>query len=85
MHPYILEAVAREQIAHMHAVAAAHRLTREAAEGRARTPRKHRRVAVRRNHRVELVWPDGVSSVVELPRQSQSARNQGRGLAGSRR
>jgi hypothetical protein len=85
MHPYILEAVARERIADMHAVAAAYRLAREAAGGRAPAQRKHRSLAIRRRHRVELVWPDGVSSVVELPRQSAPADGQRRGLAGSRR
>jgi hypothetical protein len=84
MHPYMLEGVARERIADMHRVAAAHRLVREAAAGEVRAPRT-RWIGGRRHHRVELVWPDGVSSVVELPRTSVSARHEGRGLAGSRR
>jgi hypothetical protein len=47
MHPYILETVARERIADMHAVASAHRLARDAAEGRARVRRKRRQIATR--------------------------------------
>lgn len=84
MHPYILEAVARERIADMHAVAAKHRLAREAAAARgARRP--SRSLSGRRHHRFELVWPDGVRSLVELPRQSAPAEDHKRGLAGSRR
>lgn len=82
MHPYILELVARERMADMHATAANYRLKREAAAGRAaRKSRTSRSVS----DRVELTWPDGVSSVVELPQQSAPAHSQGRGLAGSRR
>ena len=83
MHPYMLEGVARERIADWHRVAAAHRLVRDAAAGEARAPRT--RWIGRRHHRVELVWPDGVSSVVEVPPTSVSARHEGRGLADSRR
>jgi len=84
MHPYMLEGVARERIADMLRVAAGPRLVREAAAGEIRAPRK-RWIGGRRQHRVELVWPDGVSSVVELRRSSESARHEGRGLADSRR
>jgi hypothetical protein len=84
MHPYILEAVARERIADMHRAAAKHSLAREAAAARAARRRQTSRpVSGWRHHTVELVWPDGVSSVVELP--SVPAEGQGRGLAGSRR
>jgi hypothetical protein len=88
MHPYILEAVAKERIADMHAVAAAHRLAREAAAGRGRAARKHRAIsamASRRHRKVELVWPDGVTTVVELSQQSSLADGERHGLAGSRR
>jgi len=88
MHPYIMAAVAREHIADMHRTAAAYQLARDAAAGHARPPRRRRMswlVPGRRGHRVELVWPDGVSSVVELPRPSGPARREGRGLAGMRR
>jgi hypothetical protein len=84
MHPYILEAVARERTADMLAVAAKHRLAREAA-GHTQARRRHLPVVSRRQHSIELVWPDGIRSVVELPRQSEPARTRGRGLAGSRR
>jgi len=84
MHPYILEAEAREKIADMHRVAAAHQRAREAAAGHAQTQRKGR-ISRRQPHRVELVWPDGVSSVVEVPQQSVPAHTEGRGLAGTRR
>jgi hypothetical protein len=83
MHPYMLEGVARERIADWHRAAAAHRLVSEA-DRDVRAPRA-RWIGGRRHHGVELVWPDGVSSVVELPRSAMSARNEGRGLAGSRR
>ena len=88
MHPYMLEGVAREKIADMHRVAAAHQLARDAATDDARAPRRRLMswlTSGRRQHRVELVWPDGVSSVVELPRQSTPARHEGRGLTGIRR
>jgi hypothetical protein len=85
MHPYILEAVARERIADMHAAAAKYRLKKEAAAARAaRGRRASWSIAGWRHHRVELVWPDGVASVVEVPRQSAPA-NEDRGLAGTRR
>jgi len=85
MHPYILEAVAKERIAHIQAVAAKQRLAREAS-GHSRARRRHHLAAVgRRQHSIELVWPDGVSSVVELPGPSEPARTRGRGLADSRR
>jgi len=84
MHPYITEAVARERIADMHRAAAAHRLARQAAAARAETQRE-RRESRRQPHRVELIWPDGVSTVVEVPQQSVPAHADGRGLTSSRR
>ncbi|MBO0833202.1 MAG: hypothetical protein J2P28_08165 [Actinobacteria bacterium] len=88
MHPYIAEALAQDRIAEMHSVAARYRLAKEAAGGAVRAPGKRRRSLLptgRRQGRVELVWPDGITSVVELSEQSAATTAQGCGLAGSRR
>lgn len=86
MHPYMAEAIARQQVADWHSAAAQSWLARDAADGRA--PRRRRLtwpLFGRRYRRVELVWPDGVCSVVSAPRPAASADHHVRGLTGSRR
>ena len=88
MNPHLTEALAEERIADMRRQAAAHRLA--AGAGPARTARGSsalrrsagrliRSFGGRRYRQVELVWPDGVCSVV--PAQSD---DQPRPFAGSR-
>jgi hypothetical protein len=77
MHPTISELIVRQRIAEMHSAAAARRQAREAAASQPE--------GLPRRDRVELVWPDGVSSVVELPSESAHGAGRGRGLASSKR
>ena len=86
MNPYVTPSVAQAVIADRLAAAEAYRLARAARAGR--TSRKTRLswpLPGRRHHRVELMWPDGVCSVVSAPEPPASQRSQARGLAGSRR
>ena len=84
MNPYVTPQVAQTIMADRLAAAEAYRRAKAARDGR--TSRKNRltwHLAGRRYRRVELMWPDGVRSVVSAP--EQSAGDQARGLAGSRR
>jgi hypothetical protein len=86
MNPYVTSLVAQAVVADKLAAAEAYRRGRAARVGR--TSRKTRLsfpLPGRRYHRVELRWPDGVSSVVGAPEQPTSPGSQARGLAGSRR
>jgi len=86
MNPYVTPQVAETVIADRLAAAEAYRRAKAARVGR--TSRKTRTswpLHGRRYRRVELMWPDGVCSVVSTQESSASAGNQVRGLAGSRR
>ena len=87
MNPYILEGVAREQIADWQATATNYRLAKDATASRGRAPRPRWlswTTAGRRHDSVELVWPDGVSSIIEVPRQPQRDDMAASGLANRR-
>jgi hypothetical protein len=86
MNPYVTPMVAQTVIADRLAAAETYRRAKAARGGRRswklqlswpQTGRWHRRV--------ELTWPDGVRTVVEVPRQSQPGDEAARGLAGNRR
>ncbi len=88
MMPQLTQALAAERIAQMHREAAADRLAAAAGPGHAaaaaglllrRAGRLVRPLGGRRYRRIELVWPDGVCSVV--PAESD---DQPRPFAGSR-
>lgn len=86
MNPYVTPAVAESIIADKLASAEAYRRARAARLGR--TTRKARLslpLPGRRYRHVELMWPDGVRSVVSAPEPPASPGNHARGLAGSRR
>lgn len=86
MNPYVTPQVAEAVIADRLAAAEAYRRAKAARVGR--TSRKMRTswpLPGRRYRRVELMWPDGVCSVVGAPEPPASAGHQARGLAGSRR
>jgi hypothetical protein len=86
MNPYVTPSVAESIIADRLASAEAYRRARAARLGR--TSRKARLslpLPGRRYRHVELMWPDGVRSVVSAPEPPASPGNQARGLAGSRR
>jgi hypothetical protein len=86
MNPYVTPAVAQVVIADRLAAAEAYRLAKAARVGRtSRKLRPSRSLPGRRHGRVELTWPDGVRSVVEVPRQPQRDDEAARGLAGNRR
>lgn len=82
---YVLKAIADQRAAEMRLAAAEYRRAAEATGGRA-----HRRVRTpgwlsrllrgRRTSQIELVWPDGVCSVVP-----ESPADHARPMAGSRR
>jgi hypothetical protein len=88
MNPHLTEALAQQRIADWHREAAARRLAAAAAhaDGSAsgtlarRAGRLLRTLGRRRYRQIELVWPDGVCSVVPT-RPDDPARP----LAGSRR
>jgi hypothetical protein len=88
MNPHLTEALAQQRIADWHREAAARRLAAAAlrVDGPAARPRSGRvarllRTLGRRRYRqIELVWPDGVCSVVSA-RPDDAARP----MAGSRR
>jgi hypothetical protein len=91
-HPYIAKALAEQRAGELAAAAASHRLA-AAAAGRGaswltfqaeRSSRLSRLFSRRRYHQVELVWPDGVCSVVAAPPRPASEDPAGP-LAGSRR
>jgi hypothetical protein len=88
MNPHLSQALAQQQIADMHRAAAARRLAAGAGPAHSATGsgtllrsagRLMRSLGPRRYRQVELVWPDGVCSVV--PAQ---ADDQPRPFAGSR-
>lgn len=86
MNPYVTPAVAQAIIADRLASAEAYRRAKAARLGR--TSRKARLswpLPGRHYRHVELMWPDGVRSVVSAPEPPTSPGNQARGLAGSRR
>jgi len=86
MNPYVTSKVGEAIMADRLAAAEAYRLAKAARL--ARTSRKTRRswpLPGRRYRHVELMWPDGVRSVVGTPEAPASPGNQSRGLAGSRR
>jgi len=89
MNPYVTPMVAQTVIADRLAAAEAYRRAKAARDGRVgRTSRKLRPSlpqSGRWHPRVELTWPDGVRSVVEVPRQPQRDGEAARGLAGNRR
>ncbi|HXZ65704.1 MAG TPA: hypothetical protein VEH05_13270 [Streptosporangiaceae bacterium] len=89
MNPHLTQALAEQRAAELRAAGEAARLARAAEAGRAgRAPRRSRLSLLlpgRRYRRVELVWPDGVCSVVSVPRPSVPADQPARGMAGTRR
>lgn len=89
MNHHLTLALANQRVAEIRAAAAqAQRARIAAADGHgpaARRSRLSRLLARRRYRRVELVWPDGVCSVVSVPRPSASADDSARGMAGTRR
>lgn len=105
MHPYFAAELGRLRVAELQAEAERCRLVREARAARkaaraaAAQPgrRRHwlswpraRRTAAQRPARVELVWPDGLHTVIELPALAETPRPQprsarpGAGPAGGR-
>ena len=85
MNPYVTPMVAETIVADRLAAAEAYRRAKAARAGRtSRRTRLNWALPGRRYRRVELMWPDGVCSVVSAP-EPESAGNQARGLAGSRR
>lgn len=101
MHPYFAAELGRLRVAELQADAERCRLVREARAARkaarAAQPRRRRRwtwtrrrTAAQRPARVELIWPDGLHTVVELPPLTQIPRPQprsarpGAGPAGGR-
>lgn len=86
MNPYVTPQVAETVIADRLAAAESYRRAKAARVGRtSRKARSGRPLAGRWHRRVELTWPDGVRSVVEVPRQPQRDDEASRGLAGNRR
>lgn len=86
MNPYVTSLVAKTVIADRLAAAEAYRLAKAARVGRtSRKMRLSRRLPGRGYRSIELLWPDGVRSLVSAPEQSASPDNQASGLAGSRR
>jgi len=86
MNPYVTPSVAQAIIADRLASAEAYRQAKAARAGRtSRKARPSRPQHGRWHRRVELTWPDGVRSVVEVPRQPQRDDEAARGLAGNRR
>lgn len=86
MNPYVTPAVAQAIIADRLASAEAYRQAKAARAGRKlRKALPSRPLHGRWHRRVELTWPDGVRSVVEVPRQPQRDDEAVRGLAGNRR
>jgi hypothetical protein len=86
MNPYVTPSVAQAIIADRLASAEAYRQAKAARVGR--TSRKMRLswlLPGRRYRRVELMWPDGVCSVVSAPEPPASPGSQARRLAGTRR
>jgi hypothetical protein len=78
--------VAETVIADRIAAAEAYRRAKAARAGRpSRKARASWTLPARWHRRVELTWPDGVRSVVEVPRQPQRDDDMARGLAGNRR
>ena len=86
MHPDILSALAEQRAAELRTAAAEARLARAA---RRAAVRRHGTAgwlaSGRRSGRIELIWPDGVRSVVSLRQASESDDKPRRRLAGSRR
>jgi hypothetical protein len=86
MNPYVTPSVAQAIIADRLASAETYRRARAARLGR---PSRKARLSLplpgRHYRHVELMWPDGVRSVVSAPEPAASPGNQARGLAGSRR
>ncbi len=86
MNPYVTPSVAETIIADRLAAAEAYRRAKAARAGRtSRTMRRNWLRPGRRYRHVELMWPDGVCSVVSAPEPQASPGSQDRGLAGSRR
>lgn len=86
MNPYVTPTVAQTVIADRLAAAEAYRRAKAARVGRpSRKLRRSRSLSGRWHRRVELTWPDGVRSVVEVPPQPQRDDEAARGLAGNRR
>jgi hypothetical protein len=86
MNPYVTPLVAQTLIAEKLAAAEEYRRAKAARAARpARTTRLSWPLGGRLHRRVELTWPDGVRSVVEVPRQLERDTEAARGLAGNRR
>lgn len=86
MNPHFTAAIAEQRIADLRSAAEASRRARAAADARsARKSRLSWLLASRRYREVELVWPDGVCTVVSAPRASAPAGDQDQHLSGARR
>jgi hypothetical protein len=85
MHPYISEAIARQQIADWQSAAATSAWAGTTDGLRPRRRRLNWPLFGRRYRRVELVWPDGVSSVVAVADPRAAGDDRARGLTGTRR
>lgn len=86
MNPYVTPTVAQTVIADRLAAAEKYRRAKAARVGRkSRKLRQSRSLSGRWHRRVELTWPDGVRTVVEVPRQPQRDDQAAPGLAGNRR